>query len=75
MTRSVSWGDDTAAEAWPTGDTIDHLYAADGLYRPTVTLTDGVGNSRVVALAAIVPGDKTAPVGTFTTSPARPGRR
>ena len=71
VTRSVSWGDGTAAEAWPTGDTINHLYAADGLYRPTVTLTDGVGNSRVVALAAIVPGDKTAPVGTFTTSPGK----
>jgi hypothetical protein len=71
VTRSVSWGDGTAAEAWPTGDTINHLYAADGLYRPTVTLTDGVGNSRVVALDAIVPGDKTAPVGTFTTSPGQ----
>jgi hypothetical protein len=71
VTRTVNWGDGTAALAWPNGDTITHLYAADGLYRPTVTLTDGVGNSRVVALAAIVPGDKTAPVGTFTTSPGK----
>ncbi len=71
ISRSVSWGDGTAAVAWPNGNTINHLYAADGLYRPTVTLTDGAGNSRVVALPAIVPGDKTAPIGTFTTSPGK----
>ena len=46
------------------------MYAAEGLYRPTVTLVDGVGNARLVQLAPIVPGDKTAPVGTFVTSPA-----
>jgi len=71
ITRTVSWGDGTAAQAWNSGTTINHLYAADGLYRPTVTLKDGVGNTRVVNLAAIVPGDKTAPVGTFTTSPGK----
>jgi hypothetical protein len=71
ITRTVNWGDGTAPEDWPHGDTISHLYAADGLYRPTVTLTDGAGNSRVVALPAIVPGDKTAPVGTFKTSPGK----
>ena len=71
ISRTVSWGDGTAAVAWNGGTTINHLYAADGLYRPTVTLTDGVGNTRVVNLAAIVPGDKTAPVGTFTTSPGK----
>jgi PKD repeat protein len=71
ITRTVSWGDGTAAQAWTSGTTINHLYAADGLYRPTVTLKDGVGNTRVVNLAAIVPGDKTAPVGTFTTTPAK----
>ncbi len=60
-----------SAQAWTSGTTINHLYAADGLYRPTVTLKDAVGNTRVVALAAIVPGDTTAPVGTFTTSPAK----
>lgn len=71
ISRTVSWGDGTAAVAWNGGTTINHLYAADGLYRPTVTLTDGVGNTRVVNLPAIVPGDKTAPVGTFTTSPGK----
>jgi hypothetical protein len=71
ITRTVSWGDGTAAVAWTSGPTISHLYAADGLYRPTVTLKDAVGNTRVVNLAAIVPGDKTAPVGTFTTSPGK----
>ena len=70
VTRTVDWGDGTAAEEWLAGDTINHLYAAEGLYRPTVTLEDGVGNTRVVALDAIVPGDETAPEGTFTTSPA-----
>jgi hypothetical protein len=71
VTRSVNWGDNSAAEAWTTGTTINHLYAADGLYRPTVTLKDAVGNTRVVVVPPIVPGDKTAPVGTFTTSPAK----
>jgi len=70
VTRTVSWGDNTAAVAWTTGTTLSHDYAADGLYYPTVTLKDAVGNTRVVALAAIVPGDVTAPVGTFTTSPS-----
>jgi hypothetical protein len=69
VTRTVSWGDNSAPQAWTTGTTITHLYAADGLYRPTVTLKDAVGNTRVVALAPIVPGDVTAPIGTFTTSP------
>ena len=71
ITRTVSWGDGTAAQAWNGGTTINHLYAADGLYRPTVTLKDAQGNTRVVNLAAIVPGDKTAPVGTFATTPAK----
>jgi PKD repeat protein len=71
ITRTVSWGDGTAAQAWNGGTTINHLYAADGLYRPTVTLKDADGNTRVVNLPAIVPGDKTAPVGTFTTTPAK----
>jgi hypothetical protein len=70
VTRTVAWGDGSAAEDWKNGATISHLYAADGLYRPTVTLTDADGNSRVVVVPAIVPGDKTAPTGAFTTGPA-----
>jgi hypothetical protein len=69
VTKTVNWGDNTPAVAWNNNNPISHTYAADGLYRPTVTLKDGVGNTRVIQLAAIVPGDKTAPVGTFTTSP------
>jgi hypothetical protein len=70
VTRTVDWGDETTPQAWTAGETtITHLYAADGLYRPTVTLEDGVGNIRVVLLDAIVPGDVTAPTGTFITSP------
>ena len=71
VTRTVSWGDGSAAQDWKNGTTIDHLYAADGLYRPTVTLVDADGNTRVVVVPAIVPGDKTAPTGTFTTGPAQ----
>ncbi len=71
VTRTISWGDNTLPQSWTTGTAINHLYAADGLYRPTVTLKDGPGNTRVIQLAAIVPGDKTAPVGTFTTSPGK----
>jgi hypothetical protein len=70
VTRTVDWGDGSVAEAWKNGNTISHLYAADGLYRPTVTLKDADGNTRVVVVPPIVPGDKTPPTGTFTTSPA-----
>jgi hypothetical protein len=70
ITRTVNWGDGTPFELWTGGTTISHLYAADGLYRPVVILTDAVGNSRTVVVPAIVPGDKTAPTGTFTTGPA-----
>ncbi len=69
VTRTVNWDDGTPDEAWPAGDTINHVYAGNGIYRPTVTLADGVGNIRVVALDPIVLGDVTAPTGTFTTSP------
>jgi PKD domain-containing protein len=71
VTRTVDWGDGSTPEQWKNGNTISHLYAADGLYRPTVTLRDADGNSRVVVVPAIVPGDKTAPTGSFTTSPAK----
>jgi hypothetical protein len=71
VSRTVNWGDGSPAEEWKHGDTISHLYAADGLYRPTVTLADAVGNTRVVVVPAIVPGDKTPPTGKFTTGPAK----
>ncbi len=71
VSRTVDWGDGSPAELWKNGTTISHLYAADGLYRPTVTLADSVGNTRVVVVPAIVPGDKTPPTGTFTTGPAK----
>lgn len=71
VTRTVSWGDGSAAEAWANGNSISHLYAADGLYRPTVTLKDTNGNNRVVTVPPIVPGDKKAPIGTFTTTPGK----
>jgi len=56
ITRTVSWGDGTAAQAWTSGTTINHLYAADGLYRPTVTLKDGVVEllGRLVVLVLVV---------------------
>lgn len=71
VTKTVNWGDNTLAVSWSNNNPITHTYAADGLYRPTVTLKDGAGNTAVIQLAAIVPGDKTAPVGTFTTSPGQ----
>ena len=73
ISRTVSWGDGTAAEAWNGGTTISHLYAADGLYRPTVTLRDGVGNTRVVNLAAIVPATRPLPWARSRPRRARPG--
>ena len=74
ITRTVSWGDGTAAQAWTGGH--DHQPPVRrGRAVPADRHAQGrPGNTRVVNLAAIVPGDKTAPVGTFTTSPGRPGR-
>lgn len=70
ITRTVNWGDGSLAEDWKNGATISHVYAADGLYRPNVTLKDAKGNTRVVVIPAIVPGDKTAPTGKFPTGPS-----
>ncbi len=69
ITRTVNWGDGSLAEDWRNGATISHVYAADGLYRPNVTLKDAKGNTRVVVIPAIVPGDKTPPTGKFPTGP------
>jgi hypothetical protein len=70
ITRTVNWGDGSLAEDWKNGTTINHVYAADGLYRPNVTLKDAKGNTRVVVIPAIVPGDKTPPTGKFPTGPS-----
>ena len=70
ITRVVTWGDGSVAQAWTSGSPIGHVYAGQGLWRPTVTLTDAAGNSAVVPLDAVVVGDLTAPTGSFAAGPA-----
>lgn len=70
IVRAIDWGDGTPVQAWVSGDTIGHTYQGQGLWRPTVTLTDERANSSVVQLAAVVIGDETAPTGTFSSGPA-----
>ncbi|MFC4783336.1 Ig-like domain repeat protein [Nocardioides sp. MAHUQ-72] len=69
VTRVLDWGDGTAGQPWTSGTTADHVYAGEGLWRPSVTLTDAAGNAAVVALGAVVVGDETAPTGSFSTAP------
>jgi hypothetical protein len=70
ITRAVAWGDGTTVP-WTSGTTLNHTYAALGRYLPTVTLKDAAGNTRVVAVPAIVIGDTTAPTGTFSAGPIK----
>ncbi|GAB3779896.1 PKD domain-containing protein [Nocardioides ungokensis] len=70
ITRVVDWKDGTPAETWPSGGTqIGHTYPLTGLWHPTVTLTDAVGNSVVLPLGAAVTGDTAPPTGAFTAGP------
>jgi hypothetical protein len=72
ISRSIDWGDGSAVQAWTssTSASIDHSYAAQGRYLPSVTLVDLAGNSATVALDAIVILDTTAPTGSFSATPA-----
>ncbi|HEU4810703.1 MAG TPA: PKD domain-containing protein [Nocardioides sp.] len=70
IARVVDWADGTAPQPWVSGTTIAHSYLGQGLWRPTVTLTDEHGNVSVVQLSAVVIGDETAPTGTFSSGPA-----
>jgi hypothetical protein len=68
--RTVSWGDGSAAQAWPTGASLVHNYAALGRYVPTVTLADNAGNTIVLTVKAAVFGDSTAPAANFASGPS-----
>lgn len=70
VTRTVLWGDGSAAEPWQTGTTVTHSYAALGRYVPTVTLTDNAGNAITLTLKAAVFGDTTAPAANFASGPS-----
>lgn len=69
ITRVIDWADGTAPQPWVSGTTIGHTYLGQGLWRPTVTLTDEHANVSVVQLAAVVIGDETAPTGTYSSGP------
>jgi hypothetical protein len=71
VSRVVSWGDASSPQAWPSDTTLDHTYPGVGRYLPTVTLTDGASNVRVVDVPAVVVGDTTAPTGAFATAPGK----
>lgn len=70
ITRVIDWADGTLPQPWVTGVTTMHTYAGQGLWRPTVTLTDEHANVSVVHLAAVVIGDETPPTGTFSSGPS-----
>ncbi|WP_433793224.1 ExeM/NucH family extracellular endonuclease [Actinoplanes sp. CA-252034] len=66
ITRSVDWGDGTAAVTLPAGaTTATHAYAAAGSYQVKVTLTDEAGNSGPATLAASTV-TVTAQTGSFS---------
>ena len=71
VSRVVTWGDASSSQAWPSGTTLNHTYPGVGRYLPTVTLTDGASNVRVVDVPAVVVGDTTAPTGAFATTPGK----
>lgn len=70
IARVIDWGDGTPQEAWVSGTTIGHTYLGQGLWRPTVTLTDEHANTSVVQLAAVVIGDENGPTGSYSSGPA-----
>jgi len=62
ITRVINWGDGTTT-TWPASAVVaKHVYQAAGTFKPSVTLTDEVAKSTVVALPAVtVKKDTTAP--------------
>ena len=76
VTRTVDWGDGSAAEVWTPGTTtINHSYtltpAEEVRFPATVTLEDAAHNQAVVdVVPAPVFNDHTAPTGSFSVSPA-----
>ena len=53
LTRTVDWGDDTTS-TWTGGSAPTHVYADEGTYTPTVTLTDEAGNTGPATVASTV---------------------
>jgi hypothetical protein len=76
VTRTVDWGDGSAAEVWaPGATTIDHAYTLTPVqevrFPATVTVEDAAHNQAVVdVVPAPVFNDHTAPTGSFSVSPA-----
>lgn len=62
VSRSIDWGDGTAAQAWSAQP--QHVYAKVGSYTITVTLKDQAGNTAVEKTKANVVDNP--PTGTFT---------
>ena len=70
VTRSVHWGDGTAATSWASGSTIQHRYAAKGSYDGFVRLRDAAGNTYDAPFTVDIQ-DSTPPTGgTYTSSSA-----
>lgn len=67
ITRTVDWGDGSAAERYSAAVETSHEYpVGPRAYHPTVTLSDASGNQSVVPLGAAVIDDTEAPSGEFT---------
>jgi hypothetical protein len=67
IVRTVDWGDGTAPDSWATGTTLRHTYdvapTEEARFVPAVTLVDEAGNTRRVAVNAVVVHDTTPPSG------------
>jgi hypothetical protein len=69
IVRSVTWGDGTARQPWPSGRSIGHGYPGPGAWHPVVRLVDAAGNTALVPAPAVVVGDRRPPTGVFSASP------
>lgn len=68
VTRLVDWRDGTAPQQWPAGETLSHVYAAEGTYAPSVELVDEAGNTSAATVLGevVVTADSVAPTLTLT---------
>lgn len=72
ITRTVDWKDGSAPEAWTSGTTLTHQYAAAGSYTPVVTIADEAHNTTDVSTSAVVvTADTVAPTVKLTLPKAK----
>lgn len=70
--RSVDWGDGSPEQVWRGTAVRDHVYAAGGAYKVTVTLEDEAGNEADHELDVTVTADTVDPVLTWRVPKRKP---